>query len=76
MCMAVYKLISPERYTPQMIIYDCLYDFDIKENDNHQYLQYLRPINIDKDIHKIVNSGGDNENFKMLSNSYLVITIN
>ena len=32
-----------KRYTPKMIIYDLYYSFEIKDNDNHQYLQYLRP---------------------------------
>lgn len=64
-----YKLMT-KRYDPKMIIYDVHYNFDIKQNDNHQYLQYLRPYYDDINIKSIVNSVGDNENIKMLSWCY------
>lgn len=64
-----YKLVS-ERYTPQLIIYDVHYSFDVCQNDNHQYLQYLRPYYSDDNVRSIVNSVGANENIKMLSQCY------
>lgn len=64
-----YMMMS-ERYTPKLIIYDAYYSFDIMNNDNHRYLQYLRPYYDDKNVKPIVNSIGDNESIKMVSQSY------
>ena len=64
-----YKLMS-ERYTPKMIIYDVQYSFDVMQNDNHKYLQYLRPYYDNGSVKEIVNSVGDHENIKMLSQCY------
>ena len=63
------KLLQ-ERYTPKVIIYDILYDFDLKANDNIKYTADLKPYFNNREIKSIIKSISYTECIKMMSNMY------
>ncbi len=64
-----WKLLQ-ERYTPKVIIYDVLYDFDLKINDNIKYTADLKKYFNNKEIKNIIQSISYTESIKMMSNMY------
>lgn len=63
-----YKLFS-ERYVPKVIIYD-ISRFDIYQDDNIKYLDWLRPYYNSKSIQQIFQDVDSQESLKMHSNFY------
>ena len=64
-----YKLLQ-ERYTPKVIIYDVLYDFDLKVNDNIKYTADLKKYFNNAEIKNIIKDISYTECIKMESNMY------
>ena len=64
-----YKLIT-ERYTPQLIIYDLVTDFDIIQNDNLKYLDQLKQYYNEADLTELFNDVSPTEKYKLYSNLY------
>lgn len=64
-----YKMII-ERYKPNIIIYDIIYDFDLKKGDNQKYISWLKPYYSRNGIDSIFWNVNYSERFKMVSNMY------
>lgn len=64
-----YKMIR-KRYNPTKILYDVTADFDLIQNDNHKYLDLLRPYYSQEGVDSIFLSVDYSEKYKMLSNMY------
>ena len=64
-----FKMIK-ERYYPKIILYDVTSSFDLEENDNHKYLDWLRPYYNRNGIDSIFWSVDYTEKYKMQSYLY------
>lgn len=64
-----YKMIK-ERYTPKIILYDVTSGFDLVQNDNHKYIDWLRPYYNRQGIDSLFWSVDYTERYKMLSQMY------
>ena len=64
-----WKLLQ-QRYTPKVIIYDVLYDFDLKTNDNIKYTADLKKYFNNTGIRSIIKNISYTECIKMGSNMY------
>lgn len=63
------KMIT-SRYTPKLIIYDTTVSFDIENNDNLKYLNWLKRFYDSEGIDSIFMDISYNEKYKMNSNFY------
>lgn len=60
-----------ERYNPKMIVFDVTYDFDLKEDDKHRYLGWIKPYYDDfLSVRTTFEDVDPTERYKMLSNLY------
>ena len=58
------------RYTPKVVIYDVVHDFDINEGDNSKYIGFLRFHQDCTGVSNIINQVDATERYKSLSRSY------
>ena len=63
------KIIT-DRYTPKIVIYDANIDFDIKDNDNTKYLNWLKRFYDKPGIDSLFSTISHAEKYKMQSNLY------
>lgn len=63
------KIIT-DRHTPKIVIYDANTDFDIKDNDNSKYLNWLKRFYDKHGIDSLFSSISHSEKYKMQSNLY------
>lgn len=63
-------LMVKERKTPKIIIQDVESTFDLLENDNHQYFDWLKARYDRNGIHEIFDTIDPTEKYKMMSHIY------
>lgn len=59
-----------ERYTPKIIIYDVIANFDLLEYDNTTFLKILRPFSSESPVLETMTKIDSNEKYKSASNFY------
>ncbi len=62
----MYQLFK-DRYTPKVIIYDIMDEYDLLKNDNEKYLDWLRYYYNKSEIDSIFITVNSNEKYKMIS---------